>query len=125
MKMWECRDLGQISEYLWMKIIRDKKQKKLIIDQIDYAKKIVEHFGQQNAKPTHTPLPVGYIPKANGCYVQCPSQLITDLDDGLIQVHNMTVSYKSNYVVERLTVKSCEIDCASQPTRSSVRRRQP
>src|SRR5258708_8493802 len=65
MKIWECRDLGQISEYLRMKIIRDRKQKKLIIDQIDYAKKIVEHFGQQNAKPTHTPLPVGYIPKAN------------------------------------------------------------
>ena len=37
----------------------------MIIDQIDYAKKVVECFGQQNAKPTYTPLPVGYQPKAN------------------------------------------------------------
>ena len=63
--MWECRDLGPISEYLRMKIVRDRIHKKLIIDQINYAKKVVEHFGQQNAKPTYTPLPVGYQPKAN------------------------------------------------------------
>jgi hypothetical protein len=31
----------------------------------NYAKKVVEHFGQQNAKPTYVPLPVGYQPKAN------------------------------------------------------------
>ena len=65
MKMWECRDLGPISEYLCMRIVRDRIQKKLIIDQIDYTKKVVECFGQQNAKPTYTPLPVGYQPKAN------------------------------------------------------------
>jgi hypothetical protein len=65
MKMWECRDLGPISEYLRMKIVRDRSNKKLIIDQIDYAKKVVERFGQQNAKPTYVPLPVGYQPKAN------------------------------------------------------------
>jgi hypothetical protein len=65
MKMWECRDLGPISEYLCMKIVRDRNNKKMIIDQIDYAKKVVERFGQQNAKPTYVPLPVGYQPKAN------------------------------------------------------------
>ena len=48
-----------------MKIIRDRIQKELIIDQINYAKKVVECFGQQNAKPIYTPLPVGYQPKAN------------------------------------------------------------
>ena len=53
MKIWECRDLGPISEYLCMKIVRDRIQKKLIIDQIDYTKKVVECFGQQNAKPTY------------------------------------------------------------------------
>ena len=46
-----------------MKIVRDRNSKKLIIDQIDYAKKVVERFGQQNAKPTY--VPVGYQPKAN------------------------------------------------------------
>ena len=65
MKMWECRNLGLISEYLRMKVVRDRIQKKLIIDQIHYTKRVVEHFGQQNAKPTYTPLPVGYQPKAN------------------------------------------------------------
>ena len=65
MKMLECRDLGPISEYLRMKIVRDRSSRKLIIDQIDYAKKVVEHFGQQNAKLTYVPLPVGYQPKAN------------------------------------------------------------
>ena len=52
-------------EDLRMKIVRDRNSKKLIIDQIDYAKKVVERFGQQNAKPTYVPLPVGYQPKAN------------------------------------------------------------
>jgi hypothetical protein len=65
MKKWECRDLGHISEYLKMQIVRDRKKKKLVVDQISYARKVVERFGQQNAKPTNTPLPVGYIPKAN------------------------------------------------------------
>ena len=31
MKMWECRDLGPISEYLYLKIVRDRNSKKLII----------------------------------------------------------------------------------------------
>src|SRR5258705_6915469 len=65
MKKWECRDLGHISEYLKMQIVRDRKMKKLVVDQISYARKVIERFGQQNAKPTNTPLPVGYIPKAN------------------------------------------------------------
>ena len=30
-----------------MKIVRDRNSKKLIIHQIDYAKKVVERFGQQ------------------------------------------------------------------------------
>src|SRR5258708_17750649 len=34
MKKWECRDLGHISEYLKMQIVRDRKKKKLVVDQI-------------------------------------------------------------------------------------------
>ena len=51
MKKWECRDLGPISEYLQMDIRRYRKNRKLIIN---YAKKVVECFGQQNAKPTYS-----------------------------------------------------------------------
>src|SRR5258707_1575654 len=45
MKKWECRDLGNISEYLKMQIVRDRKKKKLVVDQISYARKVVEQFG--------------------------------------------------------------------------------
>ena len=65
MKTWECRDLGQVSEYLGMKIVRDRRNQLLTIDQIDYAMKVVKHFGQENAKPARTPLPAGYVPKPN------------------------------------------------------------
>ena len=70
MKKWECRDLGPITEYLRMKIVRDRTKKELIIDQIDYARKVVERFGQQDARPTYTPLPVGYNPKAQPKEIQ-------------------------------------------------------
>jgi hypothetical protein len=35
------------------------------IDQSKYAKKIIERFGQQNAREVQTPLPVGYKPVTN------------------------------------------------------------
>ena len=63
MEMWECRDLGVLKEYLGMNISKDKKG--ITIDQIKYATKVVERFGQQNCKPTRTPLPAGYKPMAN------------------------------------------------------------
>src|SRR5258708_6375218 len=78
----------------------------------------------QKSRKRPTSSPASQRNKRSPCYIRCPSQLITDLDSGLIQVHNMTVSYKSSYVVERLAAKSFEIDCASQLTRSSVRHRQ-
>lgn len=65
MKIWECRDLGKVSEYLGMKIVRDRQNRLLTIDQIDYAMKVVKRFGQENAKPARTPLPAGYVPKPN------------------------------------------------------------
>ena len=43
MKMWECRDLGALKEYLGMNISKYKKG--ITIDQIKYATKVVERFG--------------------------------------------------------------------------------
>ena len=40
--------MGSATEYLGMKIFRDRKRKLIIIDQIEYAKKIVNRFGQEN-----------------------------------------------------------------------------
>ncbi len=59
MMKWECRDLGPVSEYLGMKILRDRHRKTITIDQIDYATKIVKRFGQENCKMVTTPLPGG------------------------------------------------------------------
>jgi hypothetical protein len=51
MKRWECRDLGDVKEYLRMRINYNKNSKTLVIDQEDYSLKVVRHFGQENAKP--------------------------------------------------------------------------
>ncbi len=64
MKMWECKDLGKVKEYLGMKIEYNKNLGTLIINQEAYAKKVVARFGLENSKPTRTPLPTGYNPTA-------------------------------------------------------------
>ena len=65
MKLWECRDLGRVKEYLGMRINYDHNKATMIIDQHEYAKKIVKRFGQENAKSVRTPLPTGYVPEPN------------------------------------------------------------
>jgi hypothetical protein len=65
MKMWECRDLGKVKEYLGMRILRDRHSMKLSIDQNDYALKVVQRFGQHNCKPVRTPLPAGCVSEEN------------------------------------------------------------
>ena len=37
----------------------------LVINQSAYARKVVQHFGLENCKPTCTPLPTGYSPLLN------------------------------------------------------------
>ena len=60
MKLWDCRDLGPVKEYLGMKIVRDRKNRRLYIDQNAYALKVVNRFGMCNTKSTHVVLPTGY-----------------------------------------------------------------
>jgi len=55
---WECRDLGDLSEFLRMHIVRHDH--KILIDQTDYLIKILQCFRMENARPTPTPLPSGY-----------------------------------------------------------------
>jgi len=61
--IWECRDMGETMEFLRMKIRRNGA--KVIIDQCDYLRKIMQRFGMQNAKAAATPLPSGYVPTPN------------------------------------------------------------
>jgi hypothetical protein len=63
MSKWECRDLGDTTDFLRMRITR--KGDKLSLDQVDYLDKILDRFGTVNSKPARTPLPEGYQPLAN------------------------------------------------------------
>ena len=63
MKKWECRDLGDIKEFLRMRITR--KGREIHLDQCAYLEKVLQRCGMQNAKSAPTPLPAGYKPVAN------------------------------------------------------------
>lgn len=63
MQRWECRDLGESSEFLRMRIQR--LGNKIKIDQCPYLNKLLVTCGMENAKSAPTPLPAGYIPKPN------------------------------------------------------------
>ena len=63
MKHWECRDTGNVSKFLGMRITQNAQT--ITIDQQQYLKKVLEHFNMVNAKPMPTPLPSGYNPIEN------------------------------------------------------------
>ncbi|KAL7284521.1 hypothetical protein ACG7TL_001812 [Trametes sanguinea] len=63
MKKWECRDLGEVKEFLRMRIQRSGST--IRIDQCAYLEKVLQRCGMQNAKSAPTPLPAGYYPKPN------------------------------------------------------------
>ena len=63
MKRWECRDLGELKEFLRMRITHDGS--KIHLDQCTYLRTVLERCGMENAKATSTPLPTGYIPNKN------------------------------------------------------------
>lgn len=63
MKRWECRDLGDVQEFLRMRINRHGRTIK--IDQCAYLDTVLERFGMTNCKPKTTPLPEGYMPMAH------------------------------------------------------------
>ena len=65
MDHWESRDLGEVTEYLGMRITRDHAKCTLKLDQISYAVKVIERFKLNNAKVACTPLPSGYNPAPN------------------------------------------------------------
>ena len=61
MKKWETRDLGEVTEFLRMRITRDGSS--IYLDQSAYLKTVLQRCGMQNAKSAATPLPAGYVPK--------------------------------------------------------------
>ena len=63
MDKWECRDLGDVKEFLRMHVKRQGLD--VIINQVDYLKKVLERFQMTNTKPTQTPLPSNWDLKEN------------------------------------------------------------
>ena len=63
MKKWECRDLGDVKEFLRMNIKR--KNGKIYLDQRQYLMKVLERCGMKNARSAPTPLPAGFYPIPN------------------------------------------------------------
>jgi Reverse transcriptase (RNA-dependent DNA polymerase) len=63
MDKWECCDLGEVKEFLRMRITR--KEKDIYLDQRDYLDKVLERFSMTNAKSTPTPLPSNWVPQLN------------------------------------------------------------
>jgi hypothetical protein len=61
MQRWECRDLGDVTEFLRMRIIREGS--KVHIDQCTYLETVLQRCGMQDSKPAATPLPAGYMPE--------------------------------------------------------------
>jgi hypothetical protein len=63
MHKWECHNLGNVKEFLCMHIVR--KNSSIYLDQTVYLSKVLQCFGQTNAKYANTPLPEGYHPSPN------------------------------------------------------------
>jgi hypothetical protein len=61
MRRWETRDLGEVTEFLRMRITREGRS--IHLDQSAYLRVVLERCGMQNAKSAITPLPAGYVPK--------------------------------------------------------------
>ena len=61
MKRWETRDLGEVMEFLCMRITRNSSS--IHLDQSTYLWTVLQQCGMQNAKSAATPLPAGYVPK--------------------------------------------------------------
>ena len=60
MEHWESRDLGELKEFLHMRI--GCAAQNVYIDQVEYLQAVLQQCGMVNAKAVPTPLPVGYVP---------------------------------------------------------------
>ena len=61
MDKWECRDLGEVKEFLRMCITHSGQT--IHLDQCAYLDKVLKCFSMTNAKSAPTPLPSNCIPK--------------------------------------------------------------
>ncbi|CAH9131081.1 unnamed protein product [Cuscuta epithymum] len=55
-KFFYMKDLGPAQQILGMKIVRDRKARKLFLSQEEYVERVIKRFNMDNAKPVGTPL---------------------------------------------------------------------
>ena len=55
-KSFDMKDLGPAKQILGMKIVRDRKSKKVWLSQEKYVERVLEKFNMRDAKPVSTPL---------------------------------------------------------------------
>ena len=81
MKKWECQDLGDVTEFLRMKVYRNGS--KINLDQCAYLETVLECCGMQNCKSAATPLLAGYMPEpvspVTGYPLSLPSETLPSL----------------------------------------------
>ena len=58
-RRYEMSDMGEITSYLGIRIMRNRADRRLEIDQYGYISEILERFGMADANPHNTPLPAG------------------------------------------------------------------
>ena len=56
-RAFSMKDLGVAKQILCMKICKDRKNRKLMLSQVDYVEKVLQHFSMENAKAVNIPLP--------------------------------------------------------------------
>ena len=66
---YDMKDLGEITTFLGMTITRNRKERTIQVDQIDYIKNFLKRFGMDNCNPVMTPVAAGTSLVREGDYV--------------------------------------------------------
>ena len=105
MKHWECRDLGDVTEFLCMHIRNLKGQ--ILIDQVDYLHKVLQRFNLQNAKTVPTPLPEGYQPMPNKGSPN-PVTHIISTSDRITPIHYVRNTTRHSLCCNKIGIIRCQ-----------------
>ncbi|CAM8930536.1 unnamed protein product [Rhodiola kirilowii] len=55
-KFFDLKDLGKVQKILGVKILRDRKNKQILLSQVDYIDKVLTKFSMKDSNPTVVPL---------------------------------------------------------------------
>ena len=99
MAKWECQDLGDVTEFLHMQVKRNGLD--VIINQVDYLKKVLDRFQMTNTKAALTPLSSNWDlrenqGKATAAEITCYQSIIGILLYLMIGTHP-DISYTVTY----------------------------